>query len=48
MCGSQVFKSYLLSARGHCETCKIASNVVPTSDITYASSKLTLWKSDEQ
>ena len=45
MCGSQVFKSYLLSARGHCE---IASDVVPTSDITYASSKRTLWKSDEQ
>ena len=45
MCGSQVFKFYLLSARGHCE---IASDVVLTLDITYAFSKRTLWKPVEQ
>ena len=36
MCGTaQVFKYYLLSARGRHKTCKTASNVVSTLNITY-------------
>ena len=36
ICGTaQVFKYYLLSARGRRKTCKTASNVVSTSNITY-------------
>ena len=36
ICGTaQVFKYYLLSARGRHKTCKTAPNVVSTSSITY-------------